>query len=318
MPKDFTPLLLIHHQKRTTYSKHSTAQPLAKFVQMSSTNDLNSIDKHHQLQILSSDTSETTKELLDILAPLGKGDSSQYVLVEGVPGIGKSMLLQEIAYQWSKKQLLQTFRSLILVHLRDPAAQQVSFISDLLQLFCKGDMEGKEIASVCNKYFFKNGGRDLVFLLDGFDEFPEVLQKDSLIADIIKRQVSPNCGLVVSSRPHASVELRQKASVKVDILGFAEKERKQYIEQALKGQPHKITELTNYPDKHLTINSLCFVPFNMVVLVFLYEQGIPLPNRSIDLYQYFICLTICRHLAKSGHHLDNTVSDLSKLPEPSL
>ena len=50
--------------------------------------------------------------------------------------------------------------------------------------------------------------------------------------------------------------------------------------------------------------------------MFLYEQGISLPKSSVDLYQYFICLTICRHLAKSSHNLDNTTTDLTKLPEP--
>lgn len=120
----------------------------------------------------------------------------------------------------------------------------------------------------------------------------------------------------MSSRPHTSVELRQKASVKVNILGFAERERKRYIEQALKGQLYKVTELTNYLDKHFTINSLCFVPFNMAILVFLYEQGVPFPKSSVELYQYFVCLAVNRHLTKSGHHLDSAITDLAKLPEP--
>jgi len=39
-------------------------------------------------------------------------------------------------------------------------------------------------------------------------------------------------------------------------------------------------------------------------------------QNSTQLYYYFICLTICRHLAKSGHPLDNTITDLAKLPQP--
>ncbi|XP_065888898.1 nucleotide-binding oligomerization domain-containing protein 2-like [Dysidea avara] len=54
----------------------------------------------------------------------------------------------------------------------------------------------------------------------------------------------------------------------------------------------------------------------MVILIYLYKQGIPLPSNSTQLYNYFICLTICRHLAKSGHPLDNTITDLANLPEP--
>ena len=124
------------------------------------------------------------------------------------------------------------------------------------------------------------------------------------------------CALVVSSRPHATVHLREQATVRVDILGFTEMEQNRFIQQALKERPQTIKELTQYLEDHFTISSLCVVPFNMVVLLFLYKQGIPLPNNSTELYNHFICLTICRHLAKYGHSLDNTITDLTNLPDP--
>ena len=61
---------------------------------------------------------------------------------------------------------------------------------------------------------------------------------------------------------------------------------------------------------------MCVVPFNMTVLLYLYKQGISLPKNSTDLYNHFICLTVCCHLAKYGCHLDNTITDLTNLPEP--
>ena len=51
-------------------------------------------------------------------------------------------------------------------------------------------------------------------------------------------------------------------------------------------------------------------------MLFLYKQGISFPNNSTQLYNHFICFTICRHLAKYGHHLDNTITDLTNLPDP--
>ena len=85
---------------------------------------------------------------------------------------------------------------------------------------------------------------DLVFLIDDYDEFPENLREAGLIVDILNRQILPLCGLVVSSCPHASVTLRQQASITVDILGFAEQEQQHYIQQTLKGEPEKIVTLT--------------------------------------------------------------------------
>ena len=260
------------------------------------------------------DTSKVTKEVAEILTPLETSDNPQFILIEGAPGIGKTLFLREISYRWGKLQILQRFKLVLLVCLRDPAVQQMTIIDDLLRLFCKRDRIATEIASTCSDYLSANNGEDLVLLLDGYDEYPERLRKDSLIADILEREVLPLCGLIVSSRPNASVGLRGQATVRVDILGFTEAEREQYIKESMKGQPQKIDELTQYLQDHSTISSLCFVPFNIVVLVYLYKQGFSLPQTSAELYNYFICLTVRRHLAKHGHH--SNITQLTDLPEP--
>ena len=262
------------------------------------------------------DTSKVTKEVTEILAPLETSDDPQFILIEGAPGIGKSLLLKHIAYRWSIQQILQKFKLVLLICLRDSTVQQMSFVDDLLQSFCKRDRRATETAFACSDYLSENNGEDLVLLFDGYDEYPERLRKDSLIADILKRKELPRCGLIVSSRPHASVSLRQKATVRVDILGFTEAEREHYIKESMKGEPQKIDELTQYLQGHSTISSLCFVPFNLLVLAYLYKQGFCLPKNSAELYNYFICLTICRHLAKHGHRLQGNITKLTDLPEP--
>ena len=321
-PKDYTPLVLIQHQEQRTKEQD---KEMAKLTQ---TGDIDSIasgqlapkhhrklDSHETLQHVLN-TSTVTKQVAEILTPLEESDGKRFVLIEGAPGIGKSVLLKHIACQWGKTLLLTLFKIVLLVCLRDPNIWQVTSISDLLCLFCEGDCKAKEISTACSDYLFANGGKDITFLFDGYDEFPAELQKSSLIAKILNRKLLPLCGIVVSSRPHASVSLRERASLKVDILGFAELEREQFIKQALKKQPYKIKQLTQYLQHHVTINSLCFVPFNMVVLLFLHKNGFSLPSNSTELYKYFICLTICRHLAKSGHPLPDTITDLTTLPEP--
>ena len=325
-PKNFTPLVLVHHRGQHSM-KQATA--MAQVIQAGDIDEITSlaskqpVTKHHPKLVSHEslqevlDSSTVTKELTEILAPLEQSKDPQFILIEGAPGIGKSILLKEIAYRWgNKKQLLKTFKLVLPVRLRDPTVQQVASVSDLLQHFCEGNSRTIEIAAACHDYLSENGGKDLAFLFDGFDEYPETLQKNSLIADILKRNVLPYCALVVSSRPHATVHLREQATVRVDILGFTEIERNRFIQEALKEQPQSIKELTQYLEDHFTISSLCVVPFNMVVLLFLYKQGISLPNNSTELYNHFICLTICRHLTKYGHSLDNTITVLTNLPDP--
>ena len=316
-PKNFIPLVLIHHQGQHSM-KQATA--VAQLIQTGGVDEIISIasnqsvsehhpklDSHEPLQEVL-DNSTVTKELTEILAPLEQSKEPQFILIEGAPGIGKSILLKEIAYRWGNKQLLKMFKLVLLVPLRDPTVQQVVSVSDLLQHFCEGNRRATEIAAACHDYLSENGGKDLMFLFDGFDEFPTELQKSSLITKILNRKVLPHCALVVSSRPHATVHLREHTTVRVDILGFTETERNQFIQQALKEQPQSTKELIQYLEDNFIISSLCVVPFNMVVLLYLYKQGISLPNNSTELYNHFICLTICRHLARYGYPLDNTIT----------
>ena len=320
-PEIFTPLLLIHHQ-----GSHTAEQVTAMAELMHSGHiDLVSVDQrpvqHARFdgndkfqKVL--DTSKATKEIVEILAPLEEGKQSCFILIEGAPGIGKSVLLKEIHYKWANKQLLQKHKLVLLVCLRDPSLQQIQSVDDLLQLFCKRDKHVTETVSACAQYLSANDGRSLTLLLDGYDEYPEQLRKSSLVTDILKRQVLPLCGLVVSSRPHASEHLRKRATIRVDILGFTETEREHYIKQALPDQPHKIKELTQYLQQQPSVDSICFIPFNMAVLLYLYKLGIALPRNSTQLYHHFICSTICRHLLKSGTPLTHHITDLTDLPQP--
>ena len=323
-PTSFTPLLLIHSKGNrtpgevTAMAKLMHAGDISKVA--SATGDHPTVkrarlDSHGKYQKVL-DTSKATKDIEVILAPLQKSKDVSFILIEGAPGIGKSMLLKEVAYRWGKQYLLQMYELVLLVCLRDPSLRQVKSVDDLLQLFYKRDKNATEIVSACSEYFSKNGGRTLVLLLDGYDEYPDDLQKCSLIANIIKRQVLPHCGLVISSRPHASGHFHSQATIRVDILGFAEIEREYYIKQALTDQPHKIEELTQYLYQHSSIDSICFIPFNMVILLYLYKLGISLPKNSTEMYYHFICSTVCRHLCKLGNPPTHNITDLTDLPEP--
>ena len=322
--KNFTPLLLIHHQGDHTPEKVTAMAELmyaGDIDKVTSVTGNQCANKHIKLdgcdkfqRVL--DTSKATKEIIEILAPLEEGKQSSFILIEGAPGIGKSVLLKEIAYKWANRELLQKFELVLLVCLRDSSLQQTQSVDDLLQLICTGDKHATETVGACAEYLLANGGRSLTLLLDGYDEYPEHLRKSSLVANILKCQILPLCGLIVSSRPHASEHLREQATIRVDILGFTETEREYYIKQAFPDQPHKIKELIQYLHQQPSVDSICFIPFNMVVLVYLYKLGISLPKNSAELYHHFICSTISRHLSKFAKLLKHNITDLADLPDP--
>ena len=323
-PKSFIPLLLVYYQG------HHTADQVKTMAKLMATGDIDMITgappplKRPKLNICELEksqikkvleTSQITKRINDILSSF-ENTESPFLLIEGAPGIGKSFLLREIAFRWSNKELLQKFELVLLLSLHDPSLHCLEYVEDLLQLYFIGDKNATEITRACSEYLSDNGGTSLLLLLDGYDEYPKCLRKDSFIANILKRKILPYCGLVIASRPHASEYLHKQAIFRVDILGFTEMERKQYIEQALSNQPHKIKELTQYLQQQPSIDSICLVPFNMVVLLYLYKQETVLPKNATEMCNHFICQTIYRHLYKSGGKHSITNHDLANLPEP--
>ena len=300
-PKEFTPLVLLHREDKQSITQVTTIK----------CPELHSYDEPGEAL----KASKATTDISEILAPLEVNDKVQTILIEGAPGIGKTILLKHIAYSWAEQGTLQKYNLVLLVHLRDPTVQKMSTPEQLFQYFCKPfGSNAAKIAIICSEYFLENNGKSLTLLLDGYDEMPEELRGNNLIADILNRQVLPDCGLVVSSRPHASLLLCKQASLRVDILGFSEEQRKHYIKHSLNDQS-QIKQLNTYLDQHNIINSLCFLPFNILLLLFLYKQGF-LPNNATELYSIFICLTIRRNLTKYGITAKQVITDINNLPEP--
>ena len=156
-PTSFTPLLLIHHQgdhtpeQVTAMAELMYAGDIDKVASVTSdhcTIKHAKFDGHNKYQRVL-DTSKPTKEIKEILAPLEEGKQSCFILIEGAPGIGKSVLLKEIAYKWANKELLQNFKLAILVCLRDSSLQQIQSVHELLQLFFIGERNAIDIANAC-------------------------------------------------------------------------------------------------------------------------------------------------------------------------
>lgn len=268
-------------------------------------------------KVLDTSKGKVTTNLVETLKAFENCEHSNFMQIGGPPGIGKSFLLKEIAHMWGKKEVLKSYKLAVLLNLGDPCTRQASEIGHLLKLCTRSrHTEATEITT-CIDYLMQSDGKDILFILDGVND-SDVLQKNGLIADIVQRRILPCSGLIaVASSSHASLYLQQKATIIVDILGFTKQERMHFIKKALDGQPQKTEEVAQYLRNHCKINSLCYIPFYMNVLLFLYNQGILLSNNPAKLYECFIYLTIRRHHAKQGNSLTDTKNiDLAQLPDP--
>ena len=178
-PTSYIPLLLIHRQGNQGNRTKEEATAMAELMYSGNIGEVALVSREqsrgHEKFDKIQETSRATKEIEEILASLEKGKESAFILIKGAPGIGKTILLEEIAYRWANKELLHKFEFVLLVHLHDTSLQQIKTVDDLLQLFCIGDKNSTQIVTACAQYLFANGGKALTLLLDGYDEYPEHL-----------------------------------------------------------------------------------------------------------------------------------------------
>ena len=315
-PKHFTSLTLIHHKDGRTQKE---ILAMAKVYRsgdidaiMLSACEQNSFKKSNMLF----SQSKTSKDITEIFAAGEDGQEPRSILIEGLPGIGKTELSKELSFQWAKGLLLVNEILVFLIFLKDPLVQQIRSLKDLVKYYYQFDESSENVASSCAKYLLNSDGKHVTFILDGYDEYPENLQQNGFISDIVQCKRMPKRGLMLTSRPHVSADLHGWFDQRVDILGFTKEDRQNYISLSLEQRTEDISPLIKYLDGHLTISGLCFIPFNMTMLLWLYKQGVVLPNSSTELYNYFICHTIRHHLAKYGVFINDDILDLNKFKQP--
>ena len=217
-PTHFTSVAIIHH--KTNYSRKEEIELIANI--------------QHKGQINPNDTISvirTIKNFSEIFSKLHDTDKCpNAILIEGAPGIGKTTLCKEMVFQWSTQKLLKHKKLVILVYLHDPIAQRLQSLQEFVGQYCK--YTGKS-NSVIEEYINVTAGKDVVVVLDGYDELPESVRNNSelFFIKLIHQQCAEllHCTVVITSRLSVSAELHGIVDRRVEILGFTENNRKEYI-----------------------------------------------------------------------------------------
>ena len=300
-PTQFVNLLFIHHLKKLSTQKQ-----------------LNIVANIMRENLSSSklNQSYTTNNIEDIFKKTdGDNSNSKVVLIEGAPGIGKTILCKEIAYRWACKRLLCSENLLLLVFLRDPNIQSINSIEALVQYMyrSKSDKKVIKISRSCATHLIETDGANTTIILDGFDELSHLKGENDFILELLYKNILPLCRIVVSSRPTASKDLQKLADVKVEILGFSEESRYIFINNELQENHDRLDLLKSYLKENNNIDHLCYIPFMLSLLVCIAKECKELPKSQTELYTKFIIYAISRFL-KRLNPPECAITNLNELP----
>ena len=237
------------------------------------------------------------------------------ILLEGAPGCGKSTLSVYICQQWKKGQLFNQFQLVILIRLRDPAIKNARSLADLLP--CPDTKTAQQIAA----RMLANKCQDILFILDGWDELPPNLQKESIFHQLIQPklpQSNPLCEstVIVTSRPISSGDLHQVVSSRVEILGFTADELHHFFTECLKGDTEAVKTLLERIEENPEVAGSCYLPLNATILVHLFKSDRnTLPTTLYGIFSSLVLNCMQRHLKLRTQYKDVSMESLDQLPE---
>ena len=233
------------------------------------------------------------------------------LLIEGAPGCGKSTLSLDICRQWADGILFQQFQLVILMRLREPVVQNADSIVSILP---QRDVDmARDIAqkiTACD-------GSDVLFVLDGWDEFRPTAPNHSVIHSLIfDEQMLHKSSIIITSRPTSSASLHPIVTSRIEVLGFTRSELRLYFAKCLQKDTNAADTLLQRIQENPAVESSCYLPLNASILVHLFKcEGNSLPKTRYGIFSALILNCVYRHLKERTNHEILSIQSLDDLPQ---
>ena len=165
----FTPPLIVHyleHPNVTFYKSSAKVKAVGGAEIFAQPKEFSSSDYRLDVEdIQRMKNTKTTRNLRDVTSQLETSDNTRprIALIEGAPGIGKTEIMKEIAYQWAQGKLLTLSNLVLLIHLREPVVQNISSLKELFQYICQRENVPVKNNDDYITRFYKNGGQHITY-----------------------------------------------------------------------------------------------------------------------------------------------------------
>ncbi|KAM3918090.1 NACHT, LRR and PYD domains-containing protein 3-like, partial [Leptodactylus fuscus] len=189
------------------------------------------------------------------------------VMVSGVPGVGKTTLMQKFVYDWVKGDLYQRFSFVFFFKFRElNRLDKVSLETMILHQYSYLEEQLENILQDPEK---------LLFIFDGLDESNHTMDFTSrhlcshpkqpehcgqIVDSLVRKSLLTGCSVLMTSRPTrlASIDCRVFQRI-VEITGFLPEERQIYFENFF-SNPELSEKAFTYVKQNATLYTFCYLP----------------------------------------------------------
>ena len=219
-------------------------------------------------------TQTELKHYCDLFKAKKNGVIAKRILVQGQTGIGKSTFVKKLLVDWvevnktagdEQAAVLKNFELVVAVNLKEVSkCQSLKDVITLSNVFAKED---KYMTEGLVDYITNNQEKVLL-IFDGYDEYRSGC--DSEIYEIFSGNSLRGCCVLITTRISKSDELRGGEDLQVEITGFSEVDRNDFMLRFLSA--HEVSNL----EKHLQdrkLEELAKVPLLLLFFCILWRKG---------------------------------------------
>ena len=196
---------------------------------------------------------------------------AQHILVEGSPGIGKTMFSWELCRQWAKGKMLQNRDIVLMLQLRRKCVREAKSLSDLFH------HDDDSIEQEVLHHIKSVEGKGVFLVLEGYDELTEDQRTEgSILNQLLIGDCLSKATIMVTSRPLASdslcPEFMKSVNQHIEVVGFNDENIKSYVKIACQKHPKVLPDIMSYIASNLFVSSIMYIPLQCAILTGLYIE----------------------------------------------